>query len=141
MPASDIPASIEGKTAFVTSAWEADWEAVLHPKRISGIIASQQTDFTERVVVLNNFASSAQKSKARQAARKLVERQILTDYLEVERILTDDALLRFNLTPSDFWENNPWYSTAHLSALTWLRQRTKWMFFINGDVWLARSGE
>jgi len=141
MPNSDISTSLEGKTAFVTSAWEADWEAVLHPKRMSGIIASQRADFVERVVVLNNFASLSQQSKARRAARKLINERILTQFLEVEEILTDDALERFHLVPSEFWKNNPWYSTAHLSALTWLRERSRWMFFINGDVWLAHSGE
>jgi hypothetical protein len=124
------------RVAFFTSAWERDWPIVLNPERFEANLASCIHDFPVRLVVLNNFASAASAAKARRMADRLVELGLATMVADHAEVLTDEALEQFGLKADTFWASNPYFSTAHLTALHVLEGQADYAFFLNGDVWL-----
>ncbi len=125
--------------AFVTSAWQRDWKVVLDPKRYAMIVDSQRYEFPVRLVVLNNFKDAASTAAAARAAERLVRMGLATDIVFAQKTLTDEVLRVFDFEPDVFWKLNPWFSSAHLAALYFLRGKADWMLYFNGDVRLERA--
>jgi hypothetical protein len=125
--------------AFVTSAWQRDWTVVLDPKRYGMVLESQRHDFPIRLVVLNNFKDASTAAAALRAAELLKESGLATDVLVARDYLTDDVLRYFDFDPESFWRLNPWFSTAHIAALHYLRGKTEWILYFSGDVRLERA--
>ena len=124
------------RIAFFTSAWERDWRIVLDPARFEANLASNAYDFPVRLVVLNNFDSRETAQRARAKADDLVARGLATDVAVFDEVLSDNVISGFGLNPAVFWRQNPYFTTAHLTALTVLAGRCDYAFFLNGDVWL-----
>ncbi|MBM3728766.1 MAG: hypothetical protein FJW40_25480 [Acidobacteria bacterium] len=102
-------------------------------------VASSRHSFKVRLAVLNNFRDEREFRGAEQAARRLVSAGLADAFIHAPTHLTEERLRRFGLDPAVFRAANPYFSTSHLAALDYLRDRTEWMFFLNGDVWLERE--
>ncbi len=125
--------------AFTTSAWQRDWTVVLDPVRYRMIVESHRHEFPIRLVVLNNFTSARDAVRARQAADGLVAAGLVTEVIVAQEVLQPAVLAQFGLDGT-FWQRNPWFSTAHLAALSWLAGRADYQCYLSGDVWLERAG-
>ena len=126
----------ETNVAYVTSAWRRDWPIVLDPKHFEANLRSHKHEFAIRLVVLNNFNDPAEERRARKKALKLIQLGLATDCIHAPSYLSDKILQSYGLQPTDYWKQNPFFSTTHLAALHWLRDKADWFFFFNGDVWL-----
>ncbi|WP_456457493.1 hypothetical protein [Nitratifractor sp.] len=129
------------KIAFATHAYYKDWRVVLNPKRFEEIVKSHKYDFERIVIIINNINNKSEKRKAISAAEILLEKGIATDVLISDEYLTKDVLSYFNIDYNFFWKNNPYFSTAQLSALHYLRNKADFVLHMSGDVWLEKCGE
>jgi hypothetical protein len=105
------------------------------------IVESQRHNFPVRLIVLNNFSDNSSSAKAAKAADRLLKSGLATHVVNAPAYLSDVVLESFGFDPKRFWRSNPYYSTAHLAGLHFLRGRADWAFFINGDARLDQSSD
>lgn len=129
------------RVIFATHAFWRDYRIVLAPWRFKIIVESHRYNFSDVVVVLNNFRSVSEYKSARRMADRLVSLGLATCVLDVHSYLTDDALVDLGLDPSAYWGWNPYFSAAQFSAYHWARTRGEYIFHMNGDVWIDRETE
>jgi hypothetical protein len=125
--------------AFVTSAWERDWEVVLWPERYEMIVKSHCRSFPIRLIVLNNFASQQTQLRAMEASNVLIQLGLATDVIHAPSYLDSQVLSFFEIPNGLFWERNPYYSTNHIAALHWMQGKADYLFHMAGDIWLDRA--
>jgi hypothetical protein len=129
------------QVAFFTCVWDRDWKLVLDPVRFEANLHSCAYDFPIRLIVLNNFSTEHAAEQARRQAESLVERGLATIVVDHAEVLTDEVLGGFGLDPERFWAQNPYFTCAHLVALHLFEGKADYMFFLNGDVWLAERSD
>ncbi len=131
---------VKPKVAFATHAYYKDWRVVLNPKRFETVLKSHKYDFDQVIVVINNIYKGDQK-KVLKYAENLLKTGLVTDILVSEKYLTKSVLTDFNIDFDFFWKNNPYFSSAQLSALHYLREKVDFVLHMSGDVWLQKCGE
>lgn len=129
------------RVIFATHAFWRDYRIVLAPWRFKAIVDSHRYNFSDVVVVLNNFRNSSEHRSARKMADRLVSLGLATCVLDVHSYLTDSVLVELGLDPLTYWERNPYFSAAQFSAYHWARTRAEYVFHMNGDVWIDRETE
>ena len=87
-------------TTFATSVWEDDWKALLLNDEFLPIkkIGNHVTDFSERILIINNVKNLAEVIKA---AQKWVDKKVLT-HIYVAQETEKEVLKFFNLKREDF---------------------------------------
>jgi len=126
------------KVAFATHVYFKDYDVVLDPGRFAMVVQSHGFDFSDVLIVLNNFESEKDWKKAQKAAHKLIDMGLATRCIDALSYLTDDVLKEFGLEGKRFWKQNPYFATSQITALHWLRKRADYVLHMAGDVWLDR---
>ena len=119
---------------FATHVWERDYEIVLYPERFRMKLQSFCFDFSEKVLVLNNFRSEKSRKKALALSDKLVKEGLLTNVLDAKEYLDRETLESFSLDYKLFWDLNPYYSCAQLAALHYSMGKSDFLLQTCGDV-------
>src|SRR5690606_6341831 len=88
------------------------------------------------IVVLNNFSTERERSKAQRMADKLLSQGLASQILNVREYLSDSVLSELGLNPRQYWQNNPYFSSAQFAALHWSMPRCDYLLHMTGDTWL-----
>ncbi|WP_457608718.1 hypothetical protein [Nitratifractor sp.] len=128
------------RVAFATHAFHRDWDVVMDPRRLEGIIRSHQYPFEHRLLVVNNLYGH-QRSAVEKAASRLLAEKVVTEVIWAEEYLTEERLESFGLHANGYWSQNPYFSSAQLAALSYLHDKSEFVLHMAGDVWLQQCGE
>jgi hypothetical protein len=127
------------KIAFATHTYYKDWRIVLNPKRFETILTSHKYNFDKILIIINNIFPK-DKKKSIQYAEQLIKLGLATDIIIADEYLTKNVLADFNINYKFFWTNNPYFSTAQISALHYLKNKVDYILHMAGDVWLEKCG-
>lgn len=117
---------------FETKCYENDWKILLEKGRLERMIDRCNYKFDRRTLCINNVDDIR---SVRDAADKLVSRNILTDYIDVNE-LSNKVLESFGLEKEAF-RGGYYYSIAELAGILFCR--TDFLLHFSSDSILEKS--
>lgn len=117
--------------AFMTMCWERDWRIMVETRFLANKIQRCNYPFTRKILIVNNVEK---RNTVTQYLQRLVKANVITSYIFVEDVARE-ALQFFGLHRSTAWSYT--YSIPELVAV--YSCKSKYLLFINGDVWLPKQ--
>ncbi len=118
---------------FATNAWERDHKVTLHEKRVWMNKYATGSEFSGRLLVLNNFEDNNLLEKAKRKASALVEKGFFSDWVHAPEYIKG-RLDQFNINEKTFWSENPYFSSGQLAALLYLKGKADFVLYMSGDI-------
>lgn len=105
--------NVDYRVTFETKCWEGDWEYMLKTDRLSKMIANNQFDFFEKILVINNVEN---RKVVESFAIKAVDNGVIDKFYFVEDYC-DTVLKHFCIDPEFKKDKGYKYSIAELVGL------------------------